>query len=648
MPHYRDCRDNDPNPQETLILAAGAMEARLTAPTRKRLVIPAERGANRTRNISLLSFLILMMLIVLYFTGTFSAAAQDIPALRYGEPVDGALAAGQTVEYRFMAEAGDPVIVIANAKGGEIDPFVQLLTAEGALIAEDDDSGGKYNARIEDVTLNEAGEYRVRVTNAAEGGGGNYSLIVNNAAQVIAYHGGGDEPSTVDPGYLGYQLSEPWHTTNLTYLIVNVLPMFPAEEVEQVIAESFQAWSNNTPLTFTRVYDESANIVVQFTSIDGSSQVLGQACPPSSPCAGSVEFDIDENWILYEPQQYNDISLLGVATHEFGHIVGLLHSSDTSALMYPQYSPYNLQPSNDDIAGVQRLYGAGRGGVIGQPTTPPGGGSGEGEGNVVTGFISDSQYVEFWDFDVSAGEYVTITMEALSGGLDPLLVIIDQNNQVLAYDDDSAGNLNAVVRNIRFPSSGTYTAAATRFEQAQGYTEGEYQLSLDFGFTDAPEGIPTSVANSPSAPTGGGAVDVSGASQTDLTSRPNLASVMDRSFIDSVTPLSQSAPGTVSASQPYVWSVTWCATTQQALERSLNNIDVSFDIEGQSVPANSVSLIQRDADGLACADYAVLLSGWSGQSVILTATMRLSAPTFDGRAVYQPGDYVYEYAVRVR
>lgn len=588
-----------------------------------------------------ISFLILLCLI-----GTFTAAAQDIPLLRYGEPVDGALASGQTVEYRFVAEAGDPVIVIANAKGGEIDPFVRLLTSDGALIAEDDDGGGKYNARIEDVTLSEAGEYRVQVTNAVSGGGGNYSLIVNNAAQVIAYHGGGDEPSTVDPGYLGYQLSEPWRTNNLTYLIVNVLPMFPAEDVERVIAESFQAWSNNTPLTFTRVYDQSAHIVIEFTQIDGSSQVLGQACPPSSPCAGSVEFDLDENWILYEPRQYNDISLLGVATHEFGHVVGLLHSSDTSALMYPQYSPYNLQPSRDDIAGVQRLYGAGRGGVIGQPTSVPGGG-GQGEGNVVTGFISDSQYVEFWDFDVAAGEYVTITMEALSGGLDPLLVIIDASNQVLAYDDDSAGNLNAVVRNIRFPSTGTYTAAATRFEQVQGYTEGEYQLTLDFGFSDAPVGVPTSVATA-AAPSGGGAVDVSAASQTDLTSRPNLASVMDRGFIDSVTPLPQSASGTVSATQPYVWSVTWCALSQQTLERSLNNIDVTFEVEGQIVPANAVSVIRHDADGLACVDYAVILSGWSGQSVILTATMTLSAPTFDGRAIYQPGEYRYEYAVRVR
>ncbi|MCK6576525.1 MAG: matrixin family metalloprotease [Anaerolineae bacterium] len=584
------------------------------------------------------------LILALLLFGAFQAAAQDtLRMLRYGEPAEEILAAGESVQFLFTAEAGDRLILVANAKGGEIDPVLRLYTSEGALVTEDDDGGGKRNARLEGVTAPAAATYTVTVFNAARSGSGAVAVIVNDEEQLIAYHGGGvDSPFSADPGYVGYQLSEPWRTTNLTYVILNVVSGFPDGAIEQVIAESFQAWADSTPLRFTRVGDQNADIVIQFTNIDGSSQVLGQACPPSSPCAGSVEFDVDENWTLYEPQAYDSISLLGVATHEFGHVVGLLHSSDPSALMYPQYSPYNLQPSGDDIAGVQRLYGAGQGGVIGAPTAAPGG---EDQGNAVVSTISDSQFAEFWDFDVAAGEYVTITMEALSGGLDPLLVILDANNQVIAYDDDSAGDLNAVVRNIRFPQSGTYTAAATRFEQAQGYTEGQYRLTLDFGFTDPPAGGSAGgAATRTPSPTGGGSVT---ASRGDLAALPNLAETLNGAFVDSVTPIVQRKTGTVRAGETYAWSVTWCATSAAALERGLRAISVTFAIEGDPVPSSAVTEGRREGDGLACVDYGVALAGWQGSSVLLSATLRLSAPVLDGISIYQAGDYIYEYALMI-
>ncbi|KAG8519651.1 Matrix metalloproteinase-9 [Galemys pyrenaicus] len=72
-------------------------------------------------------------------------------------------------------------------------------------------------------------------------------------------------------------------------------------------------------------------------------------------CATTSNFDSDKKWGFCPDQGY---SLFLVAAHEFGHALGLEHSSVPEALMYPMYSFTEQPPLHaDDVKGIQYLYG---------------------------------------------------------------------------------------------------------------------------------------------------------------------------------------------------------------------------------------------------------------------------------------------------
>lgn len=64
--------------------------------------------------------------------------------------------------------------------------------------------------------------------------------------------------------------------------------------------------------------------------------------------------------LVTSPSCIPGYNLLAVAAHELGHSLGLSHSRDPSAIMYPNYrsrssTQYSL--SRDDVLGIQSLYG---------------------------------------------------------------------------------------------------------------------------------------------------------------------------------------------------------------------------------------------------------------------------------------------------
>ncbi len=159
-----------------------------------------------------------------------------------------------------------------------------------------------------------------------------------------------------------------WNNTALTYGFSEFTPDLTPAQIRAAIEQAFSLWAAVTPLSFTEVPISSIpDIVIRFVSgdhgdgnnFDGPSGILAHAYyppPGGGALAGDTHFDDAETWTINLPP--SGIDLVSVAAHEFGHALGLAHSTVTGALMYPYYSGAHRNLESDDIAGIQAIYGA--------------------------------------------------------------------------------------------------------------------------------------------------------------------------------------------------------------------------------------------------------------------------------------------------
>ncbi|XP_037007784.2 neutrophil collagenase [Artibeus jamaicensis] len=170
-----------------------------------------------------------------------------------------------------------------------------------------------------------------------------------------------------------------WTHNNLTYRIINYTPHLSQADVEAAIKKALKIWSDASPLTFA-ISRGKADIDIAFVQrvhgdnspFDGPDGILAHAFQPGQGIGGDVHFDAEETWT----KTYENYNLFLVAAHELGHSLGLSHSSDPGALMYPNYAysePSTYSLPQDDINGIQAIYGPSNSPV--QPTgssTPTG------------------------------------------------------------------------------------------------------------------------------------------------------------------------------------------------------------------------------------------------------------------------------------
>ncbi|XP_042538930.1 matrilysin [Dipodomys spectabilis] len=157
-----------------------------------------------------------------------------------------------------------------------------------------------------------------------------------------------------------------WPFNIISYRIVSYTSDLPQDVVDEIVAKALSLWSEKTPLKFYRVKSGIADIMISFARgvhgdfypFDGPGNTLAHAFAPGLGLGGDAHFDKDEHWT--DSSSSLGINFLYAATHELGHSLGLGHSSDFDAVMYPTYKTEEKQDfklAPDDIKGIQKLYG---------------------------------------------------------------------------------------------------------------------------------------------------------------------------------------------------------------------------------------------------------------------------------------------------
>lgn len=243
-------------------------------------------------------------------------------------------------------------VIKAGAQGDNVTLVQYRLKRAGfTTMVDTEPERGKFDAATEMAVRAFQGHYGIKVTGTVD----------PVTARLL------NTPRCGVPDVGGLKLAKVvWNKKKLTYGVTDETKDLTPAESGKAFRDAFDAWEGACGLKFEKLDpDKKPDILIlfamdshgDFKSFDGKGGELAHAYyppPAGDPFAGDGHFDDAETWVVIPGQQGTD--LVAVATHEFGHSIGLDHSKKKGDVMFAYY-PIPRKLTAEDTKRAQALYG---------------------------------------------------------------------------------------------------------------------------------------------------------------------------------------------------------------------------------------------------------------------------------------------------
>jgi hypothetical protein len=100
-------------------------------------------------------------------------------------------------------------------------------------------------------------------------------------------------------------------------------------------------------------------------------------------------------------------------------------------------------------------------------------------GAVISGRIDDEQPRLVYELEGLRCDFVSVEIRTTSGDLDPVLLMIADDNQTIVARDDSVGSQNIVFEPLAIPRTGRFELIVGRFGYELGLTAGTFEMVIE-------------------------------------------------------------------------------------------------------------------------------------------------------------------------
>jgi hypothetical protein len=434
-----------------------------------------------------------------------------------------------SVRYSFDANAGDSVSISMDSTSGDLDPFLSLYAPDGTLVERNDDRESGVRGALIALTLAQRGTYVIEATRfeqATVRTSGTFRLVLSlSGAQ------GTDAPN--DP--LSTPPNFPVSFTQLDFGSV-VAGSLQSNTVQRFYAIGGQQGDlirvimtrtsgdlaprlrilNERSVELSRETQTRAGESIAYVTLPQTGWYLVEAGRADDASAGT--FDLYATRlaaaVLQVGQQVTGTftpeapSISYIVNARIGDVITVtMFTTESNSTVQPQLELLDLSLNPVDVSTGERFVTLRtpipRSGPyiirvtdLSQQASPDGGGfnlrvnstpsrdfnaQSISYNNTYPGSISAEQPLNFYRFSGKTGELVTISMNNRGGDLNAYLILMDNDLNEIASNDDVSAGRDSRITQFRLPKDGEYVIVASRSGLAAGTSTGSYVLELTAG-----------------------------------------------------------------------------------------------------------------------------------------------------------------------